>query len=295
MPPNKNLMKRIQLSLPKKIIFLDMAIDQESSIINKLKGFCNILVVDHHKIYMDLNETNVVHYNPRFDDGDIYQSTAYLTYKIVSELMDIKNYLWIAAVGMIGDYNLENSQDLVEETNKKYGTKDLHSSFLAKIAHMIEAARSARAMTCEEMAEKLFTSENYDEILNSEKFLTPYNEVEKEIKKIKEDFERNAENIGNLKLYNIKSKYSLSSVISTIVSGDYMDKIVIIYEKKGNRIKLSARNQGKNFDLDSILKKAIRGMNGAAGGHKMAAGAVMDADGWETFKKRLLAITSHTS
>src|SRR3990167_6044817 len=45
MPPDKNLMRRIQLSLPKKVIFLDMAIDQESSIVKKLKGFSNILVV----------------------------------------------------------------------------------------------------------------------------------------------------------------------------------------------------------------------------------------------------------
>jgi len=91
-------------------------------------------------------------------------------------------------------------------------------------------------------------------------------------------------------LYNIKSQYNLSSAISTIVSEKHKNKIVIVYEKKGNRIKMSARNQGKNFDLDYLLKKATRDMHASAGGHKMAAGAVIEAQDWDIFKKRLIAI-----
>jgi single-stranded DNA-specific DHH superfamily exonuclease len=290
MPPDKNLMKRIQLSLPKKVIFLDMAIDQESSIIKRLKGFSSILVVDHHKVFMDLNEEGVVHYNPRFDEGDVYKSTAYLTYKILSEIMSMENNLWIAAVGMIGDYNLENSKDLVEMIKKKYNINDLHDSFLAKISHMIEAARSAKALTCEEITEKFIIAKDYEDLLILDELVKPYEEIQKEIEKIKEDFEKNAEITGNLMLYNIKSKYNLSSAISTIVSGRHKNKIVIVYEKKGNKIKMSARNQGKNFDLDYILKKATKGMRASAGGHKMAAGAVIEEKDWDLFKKRLVGI-----
>src|SRR3989344_1112649 len=290
MPPDKNLMRRIQLSLPKKVIFLDMAIDQESSIVKKLKGYSSILVVDHHKIFMDLNEEGVVHYNPRFDEGDVYKSTAYLTYKLLSELMTMEDHLWISAVGMIGDYNLENSKDLVELTKKKYDVKDLHLSFLAKIAHMIESARSSKSLTCEEITEKMLAAKSYDDILNLDEMIRPYEEVQKEIERIKEDFDKNAEIIGSLMLYNIKSKYNLSSAISTIVSGGHKNKIVIVYEKKGNRIKMSARNQGKNFDLDYILKKVTKGMRASAGGHKMAAGAVIEENDWDLFKKRLISI-----
>jgi len=290
MPPDKNLMKRVQLSLPRKMIFLDMAIDQESNIINRLKSFCSILVIDHHKIYRDLNEDGVVHYNPRFDDPNVYQSTAYLSYKIVSELMDLEDSLWISAAGMVGDYNLNYSQDLVKKAEKKYDVKELRTSIVGRIAHMTEAAKSTKTMSCEEIVQKLFEAKDYKEIVTSGKFLNPYNEIEKEITIIKKDFEKSAEVIGNLMLYNIKSKYNLSSVISTIVSGDHLDKIVIVWEQKGNKIKMSTRNQGNDFDLDTILKKAIRGMKASAGGHKKAAGAVIEAQDWDTFKKRLISI-----
>ena len=53
---------------------------------------------------------------------------------------------------------------------------------------------------------------------------------------------------------------------------------------------MSARNQGKNFDLDYTLKKVTKGMRASAGGHKMAAGAVIEENDWDLFKKRLIAI-----
>src|SRR3989338_9214451 len=124
MPLDQNIIKRIQTSLPNKIVFLDMAVDQQSDIVKKLKGIADILVIDHHQIYKDLNSENVVHHNPRLENPKLYQSTTYLVYKLLSEIDDYSNYLWIAAAGMISDYNLEDSKDVVEEIRKAYSVKE---------------------------------------------------------------------------------------------------------------------------------------------------------------------------
>ena len=67
MPPDKFLQKRIQTTVPTKIIFLDMAMDQQPQIVKRFAGICDILIVDHHTIARDMNSHAIVHYNPRFE------------------------------------------------------------------------------------------------------------------------------------------------------------------------------------------------------------------------------------
>src|SRR3989338_2168927 len=176
MPTEKNLIRKIQTTLPTKIIFLDLAIDQQQDVMKKLVRLCDILIIDHHQITKDANSPNVVHCNPRFSNPKIYQSATYLSYKLCSEISDMSEHLWIAAVGMIGDYNLDDSQDLVKHVREKYkiGEEKLYDSFLGRIADMIAAARATRELTCEQMVEILGKSqspENFQKTEGSEKML----------------------------------------------------------------------------------------------------------------------------
>src|SRR3989338_9614214 len=145
MPMDKNLVNRIKTSLPNKIIFLDLVVDQQEDILKKVRGLADILVVDHHQITKNLNGENVTIFNPRFTRSGIYQSTTYLMYKLCSEIMDMKEYLWIAGVGIVSDYNMNDSKDIVDMVAENYGIKkELYDTIMGRIADMIYSSRAVK-------------------------------------------------------------------------------------------------------------------------------------------------------
>ena len=295
MPPDKNLQKKLQTTVPTKIIFLDMAIDQQPHVVKKFASISDILIIDHHSIKNNMNSMNVVHYNPRFEGEKIYQSTTYCAYKFGADMMEFSDNLWVAAVGMVSDYNLEDSQDIVEKVAEKYSvSKSLYKSIFGRLADMIAYTKSTKMLSCDELVD-LFgstTLENIENAKNYDKMLQSFQIVDKEINEILDDAEKNSEKIGDIIFYNIKSRYGLSSVISTRLSTKHKDNILIIYEKSKSHIKLSARNQSRRFNLGKLFQQAMQGIEGSGGGHEAAAGATMKESDWEKFKKNLLELTS---
>jgi len=208
----------------------------------------------------------------------------------------MSDYLWIAAIGMIGDYNLEYSQDLVEEIKKRYTlTGKLYDSLLGRFADMISAARATKVMTCEEMVElfsKANSPEDFEKLQGSEKLIDAYKKTENEIMSVMADIEKNAEKAGNVILYNIKSEYNLASPVSTKISEKYYNNIVIIYSIAGSKVKISARNQSQKWDVARLLQQAGTGMKASAGGHAAAAGATLQSADWPAFKERLIELAN---
>src|SRR3989344_5195565 len=194
MPMEKNIVNKIKSTFPRKIIFLDLVVDQQEDVVKKVRGFADVLIVDHHQILKDLNNKTdaskahqsplVVHFNPRFTKKGIYQSTSYCAYKIAADIMDVSNSLWIAAVGMVSDYNLDDSKDLESETKKKYRIDEkLYDSFLGRIADMISSTRATNAMSCEEIVHlfmKIEDPQNLEKTKGTEKLIESYKEIEHE-------------------------------------------------------------------------------------------------------------------
>jgi len=295
MPTEKNLVRKIQTTIPTKIIFLDLAMDQQQAVIKRLAGMCDILIIDHHSIHNNLNTPSVVHHNPRFRSSEIYQSATYLAYKITSQMQDMRKYLWIAAVGMIGDYNLDYSSDVVEEVQKAYpkvtGKAPLYESFLGRLADMIASSRAMNAVSCEEMVrvfEEAGELENFDKTEGSAKLKEADEIIRNEFSEIEKDMEKNAETHGGLVMYELKSRHNLCSPVSTKMSERYKGKLLMIYQKASGKYHASGRNQDKRYDVATIFNKAARGLKGAAGGHPAAAGATIAESDWETFKERLI-------
>jgi len=278
MPPDKNLIRRIQTGVPNKIIFLDMAIDQCSNIIKKIQGIADILIIDHHLVVQNLNSGNIVHFNPRFKDPRIYQSTSYLVYKALSEL-DEENIEWIAALGAIADYDLSSSQDLVKEVQKKH-----------KIVAILNSLKTTRTMTCEQIVDVLMALKDPEKILETTEFIRSYEEIENEKNGVMINAQSEAEIIGNVVLYEMKSRYNLRSEISTRLAEKYKDKFVIVYEKVGKKINASVRNQTKKYNVDKMLKKACYSLNASAGGHEAAGGVTITENEWNQFKDNVLAL-----
>ncbi len=296
MPLDKNLIQKIKTSIPTNIIFLDLAVDQDPEMLKKISGFCSILIIDHHKINKNMNNETIVHANPRFDNPEIYQSNSYIVYRILSEITDMENYLWIAGIGMVGDYDLSDSMDIVEKIKEKYPdiSKDpLLESGLAMAVDMISATRATKKLSSEEIVRILEGSESISDLMDNKDVLDSYRKIETEIAGVMVDFEKASESFKNMILYSLKSQYNLRSPVSTKVSEMFPDKLIILYQTVGGRIKISARNQSERFDVSNILKRSAKGLDASSsGGHANAGGATIKKDDWDIFRKRLIKITS---
>src|SRR3989338_8592754 len=266
MPMDKNIIQRIQTTVPHKIIFLDIAADQQQNVLKKLGGICDIMIVDHHQVFKNMNGKNIVHFNPRMDQHDIYRSTAYCVFKICSKLIDMEEYLWIAGVGMVSDYNLNDSKDLVKAIKEKYGLEEpLYGTKLGRLADMISSTRATNALSCEQMVDVFehATFEKFEEANNADKMKEAAETIQKEMSSLMQDAQEHSEKIGNLVLYNIKTKFNLGSSLSTKLSENFRKHLVLIYERSGNRIKVSGRNQAKNLNAGKILQRAAISVGGS--------------------------------
>ncbi len=295
MPMDKNIVQRVKTTVPDKIILLDIAADQQQGILKSLAGLSDIMIVDHHQVYKNMNSGKIVHYNPRIDDPRVYQSTSYCVYKICSKIMDILDLLWVCAVGMVADYNLDDSKDLVKEVEKKYNIdKHLYETKIGRIADMIAATSATKKLSFDQMVDVIQNSnlEEFEKARNAEKMVESGELIKKEMETLVEDAEANMERNGNLMFYNIKSKYNLSSPLSTRISEGYKNKLVIIYQKVGNRLKASGRNQAKNINAGKVMGKAAKEVGGSGGGHDAAAGATISAAEWDKFKENIINIVN---
>jgi single-stranded DNA-specific DHH superfamily exonuclease len=295
MPPEDRLIRKIQTTVPNKIIFLDMAIDQEKDFMKKLGHICDMLIIDHHQVTKDLNSKSIIHVNPRMQKKDTYQCTTYIVYKILSKLGDQSDLLWLASIGMISDYNLDDSKDVVEDIRKKYAIshEKMYDHHFGRIADMIAAAKATKLLSMEQLVE-LFKNVkdpfDFSHEKNADKLLQAYRDVENEYMRIKSEFESKTERIGNVIFFPISSKYNLRSPVSTMLSERHRDKVVVIYDKVASWINVSARNQSKKYNVGMALKNAASGFHGSAGGHEAAAGAKIPEKNWEAFKERLVEL-----
>ncbi|MFH0948853.1 MAG: DHHA1 domain-containing protein [Candidatus Aenigmatarchaeota archaeon] len=290
MPMDKNLIQRIQTTLPNKIIFLDLAVDQQQGILKKIGNIADIMIIDHHKFLKNLTSSHVIHVNPRFEKHDIYQSTSYLVYKICSKICNMEDHLWIAAIGIIADYDIRYSDDVMEKIKKKYSLSgSAYDSAFGKIANMISSANAIKDITSEEITEIVVKAKYPEDVMGNDKLIIAHDKIEKEIESAMEDFDKNCEKHKGILFYNIKSKYNIASPV-VMRAMKSSAGIVIVYKKNGSKIKVSARSA--KLDIAKIMKKAAEGLQASAGGHERAAGALVSANDWETFKKRIVEIVN---
>ena len=293
MPVDENLVGRLKSYFPKNIIIVDIAIDQQLSLIKNLNKMANVAVIDHHQIENDLNKIGVVHYNPRFEDKNVYQSASYCTYKICSKLMDMKKWLWVTGVGMVADYALGDSKDLVKKLSQKYGTEELYETILGTLTDIITYTKATRKVYLTkiiDIIDEMEKPEDIYEIKEGKKMVEAYEIVKQEITNIINEAKR--DNKPDYLLHEMESDYNLRSPISTKLSEIFEGKFIGIYQKIGSKYKLSARNQSDDANVAKILKKATRGLKASAGGHKNAAGATIDEKNWQEFKSKLISILS---
>ena len=286
----------VRMILEKKpglLVFLDMAADQEKDslerFLREIPGL-RIVIIDHHISESDMNSERVLHVNPRFIRKDVYMPAACVVYRLMEGLeKDVRALIWIAAMGVIGDYGWEGCPELIEECREEYPfllEREPPVSRLARGAEMVAAATTLKGLAgVGECLKALMGSEGFEDFEPVRKLNEWKREFDDELRDLISDFEKNRQVFDDkLITYEVKSGLNITSVLSTCLGGRFPDKVLAIRKADGKRWKISLRGQSGEVNLGEIAKECSRGI-GSGGGHEKAA-AVMVSD-WEEFLKRM--------
>jgi len=280
---------------PDLVVIVDLPLDQEWKKIDRLQRESpgtRIILIDHHVITKDMNSDRVIHINPRFR-SNAYIATSSLVYNLLKEVgKPVQPLVWIAAIGVIGDYAFEDCRELLKECAKLYPElgKDLAKSALGSISQLLMSAVILDGTTGVEKGLDILLKASGYRTLQQSKYLTESNKkVSKEIDRITKDFKKKAREYPELDLYiyTISSKLNIVSTISTMTAAKNPDKMILIIRQEKQYVKVSARYQAGDVNLNDLIKFAVDGI-GSGGGHEKAAGAVVNRKDWPEFKKRLM-------
>lgn len=273
---------------PDLLVFMDIPADQEWKKLLKMSRQIpelRLMIIDHHVIEKDLNSGNAIHINPRFLKRDYYIPASCVIYELLRKIgYDVKPYLWISLTGIIGDYGMKDCKWMFREQAKS--GKATHSQ-LFRASEIVSSAITLKGIKGAKKAlDLLIKSEDFKDFRGSEDLKRWNTIVQKEVKRIVRDFERNKEVFGKERLifYEIKSKMNITSIIATITAEKHPDDIVIIRKKAKDFWKISLRYQAGKVSVGDLAKSATKGI-GSGGGHIKSAGAI--ANSWEKFRKRV--------
>ena len=294
----ENTVKKIKKIMPAHIILLDLS-EIGINILTQLKQIGKVMIIDHH---VPKGYVKITYVNPRIYNFQTYQPTTYLAYKIYEKFFNTKEITWIAGVGTLADFGINNCLDLFEKLNKELTEnlepKDeilLEKSLLGKLTKIIDSAREVKDIKGAMLAlHTLINAENYKQILDkkaphTKELFKYFDLVENEFQKVVNDFNKNKKQMKNLLVYQIKSKFNLKSSLATHLQQFFDDKILMIYQKSGNFYDISFRHGKKiNIDLAWLAREAARDIpNSNGGGHPSSSGARIPVKYFNKFLKNL--------
>jgi len=281
-----------------KLIITDLGVDQAPSNIKEIEKFAEILVMDHHKIYANIDSKKTLFLKPQLvsQKNPAAYTAAKFCFDMASEILDMSDLDWVAAVGLIGDCAFNLWKDFLEGVFSKYGIEKKANIFetdLGKASSIISDAECFDSANAYKAFDIVYGSSSPSDVLKSE--LLKYHEtVESETMYWMEHVNEFAEFIDDAIIYLIKPKYQIKPALSTRLSLKYSNKTIIILQDFGDgMIGISARRRDEKVAVNELLEKATAGLERAnAGGHIPAAGGRIRKDDLSKFKDNLLHLVS---
>jgi len=289
---DNEVIESIEKKDPELVVFLDLPVDRDIDDIREMEKRFKILVIDHHIVENDINSDQTLFINPCLQKKGVYLPAAYLVYRVLEEIgKPVKGLGWISAIGVIGDYGFKECEDLLDEVKKRkpeYLKGHPRESRLGLAGDLISHAITiAEDKGVEKALHSLLKAKSFEEFETTKELVSWKGKVEKEVEKVVNSFEEEKESHPTKKaaFFEMKSKYSITSTVATILSEKNPDTILVIKRDVDDGYKVSFRNQSGRVDLNKLVNKTCKGI-GTGGGHMRAAGAFVTD--WETFKKRFL-------
>ncbi len=275
-------LRKIDEYHPDRVFVLDRAFLSQD-LINQIR--VPLIWIDHHE---PLERTNVYYYNPMVPKKDDNRPTSHWCYQVAPE----EKYLWIAIVGVVGDWHIPDFLNKIQYPELLNGKKTIEELMfdspigtLIKVFRFILKGETAEINKCIQL---LMEIESPYDILKQQtsagaylykKFLTLNKEYEKVLQEALTQKTK-----GKIFFFRApEAKNSFTSIISNELLYRTKYQVLIIGREKDGEMRLSLR--GKDVDVLPALKKALAQVDGYGGGHPKACGAGIKMHDFEKFLK----------
>ena len=291
---NSSLVRSLKNKNISKTICVDLSNDQKPDVLKQIASFSDVLVIDHHKLYNDIQTKHITLIKHTHLGITVYYPASKLAYDLFSEIVDIKDLDWVAACGLVGDSGFPGSKKFVKSVMVKYNiipAADMFGTSIGRAANYINSAGAVTPDRTKQAMRILKKAKHPKDVLQSElaSFAT---ELQEERNKQIKLFKKNVEVHGDLMICVLESKYKIKSAVITSLSyGDYQDKTLIIVQKQGDYYNISARRQDRKVAVNDLLENATKDLESASGGgHAPAAGGVVRVEDFDKFKENLIKV-----
>ncbi len=287
---DKKFVSQVERYEPDIIIIVDLALVDPEFMENVKQ---KIVWIDHHEPYKKEDLTsNVMYFNPRNHDKNINIPASRLCYEVA------KNDMWIAMVGIIGDWFIP---DIADEFREKYeellpknvtrpqdALFDTEIGKLARIFSFILKGTTNEALKCIKILTRI--NEPY-EILNQTTSQGKF--IYKRYMKINEEYEYlldlalKSAGKEKLLLYTYTTdNMSFTGDLSNELLFRFPDKVILIVREKSGEMKGSLRSP-PHINIRDALKEALKDVEGHGGGHENACGLGIKLRDWDKFIENL--------
>ncbi len=285
------ILKKARALKPSRIICADLSIDQRKEIIHELESIAPLCVIDHHKLYNDLQSDRTVFIKAQMLselDGSRYPASK-LSFDLCSRVADLSKEKWIACVGILGDMGYTQWKEFVDSTAKELKLALNDFEFLKSLVNAVEtvAPQNFHELFTE------FNSKNVKELLESP--LGRYRKTLMDsLTKWRVDFKENAEFYPELEFYFyvFKPELELKSALIDSLSREFPGKnLIVVIDRGGPMLRFSARRQDFKVEMNDLLEEAVKGIDGGeAGGHIPAAAGSIPRKKLNVLKENLIRI-----
>jgi single-stranded DNA-specific DHH superfamily exonuclease len=281
---NQDLVKKLKSVEAKRIIFTDLYIKDEE-FVRSLEEFAEILIIDHH-LSPDLNSNKTV-----FIRGEKGYSAGYLCYYLFSKIKNLEELDWLVACSCISDYCHVKPKEWLEKVFIKYGDKlEYEGDYIRKSGKFwdLQYKLVLALIYFKENTKKVYDSIG-KEFGNMGNLGEHSKEVKEEVERIISKFKEEKEEVDEGYFFQFNQKFSVGSIVSSILSGREPNKsFIIIRASNQGFYHISIRRQDGKLDCNAFLQKLLEGLEGAdGGGHVPAAGGYFRQKDLPEIRKRL--------
>ncbi len=268
------------------LITTDKPVDYRPIGVLIVEKFAKVLIIDHHKKYTNINNENIC-----LLKLNSYYPSSKIVFDYFSKYVNLYESDWIAAVGLISDYAFKEWKDFLDKIFKKYKiekTNDIFTNELGEIGSIIKYSEVYSMDKVKEIYDVIYNAK-YPRDVHDSNLKKYYTDVKKEVKKTIDNFNKKKEVYEDLDWYEVKSKFPLTSILSTIISSKQPERTLAVAQIFNGRANISIRRQDRTIAVNELMENGVLGFeNAGGGGHKAAAGAVFDSEDYKEFKKRVL-------
>lgn len=270
-----------------KIIFTDLFIGNEQ-FLRSLEEFAHVLILDHHISQKDWNSSKTT-----FLKAEEGYCAAYFCYTLLSKVQSLEMLDWLVACACVSDYCHIKTAAWLDRVYKKYNDLyeqeglyvrksgpvwDLQETLSLAIIYWKDQSRGLNSV---------FDSigSRYGEIGSLAEHAA---EVKKEVARLVDLYYKERIAFSGGYFFLFVPRFSCGSMVSTIVSAEEVDKIVITARPDETYYHVSVRRQDKKQSMNDFLKKLLLGLKDSdGGGHVPAAGGHFLKKDLTEFKRRL--------